>query len=177
MQRRRSFDLSSPFGALHSLGEPRLGEGLVDQLLQFLAWLEVWDLLRRHVHLLSRLGVASRTGLAAAKAEAAEAAELDLLAGAKRFNDRVKDDVDDGLGLFLGELDCARDFVDQFGLRHHSRFRALWALFAVVEFLVRQRCLLPSCGLLLLVGGSIFRRTVVVGVRRSIAARAELRAL
>src|SRR5688572_14040597 len=81
----------------------RFRHGLVDQFLQFLAGLEVRDLLRRHFQLLPGLRIAAGAGLAAAQAEAAEAAELDLLSGAEGVDDGVEDDVDDRLGLLLGE--------------------------------------------------------------------------
>src|SRR5215211_2466954 len=89
----------------------RLRQRLVDQLLQLLARLEVRDLLRGHFNLLPRLRIAAGAGLAAAQAEAAEAAELDLLAGAEGVDDGVEDDVDDRLGLLLRQLDDAGDLV------------------------------------------------------------------
>src|SRR3954469_18691871 len=52
----------------------------VDELFEFLAGLEVRDLLRRHVHLVARLRVAALARFALAQAEAAEAPQLDLLA-------------------------------------------------------------------------------------------------
>src|SRR5690348_2603574 len=58
----------------------RLAGFLVDQVLQFLARLEVRHSLRWHVHLVAGLRVAPLPGLALTEAEAAESAEFDLLA-------------------------------------------------------------------------------------------------
>src|SRR5512140_3321287 len=49
-----------------------VGERLVDQLLKLFAWLEVRDLLRRHVDFLAGLGIASGARFPAAETEAAE---------------------------------------------------------------------------------------------------------
>src|SRR5436309_15503277 len=56
----------------------------VDELLQFFARLEVGHLLRRDVHLVPRLWVASLARLAPAQADAADAPQLDLLAAVER---------------------------------------------------------------------------------------------
>src|SRR4051794_36881445 len=67
------------------------GFGLaVDQIFQFLARLEVRDLLRRHVHLVARLRIAALARLALAQAEAAESTQLDLLATMQRIDDALE---------------------------------------------------------------------------------------
>ena len=90
----------------------------VDQLLQLLAGLEVRHLLRRHIHLVAGLGIASLARLAPPQAEAAESAQLDLLAAMQRVDDALEHRVDDDLGVLLGEVRHARDFLDQLRLRH-----------------------------------------------------------
>src|SRR5256885_1565686 len=67
----------------------------IDQILQFLAGLKERNLLRRHVDLGSGLGVTADARLAFPRAETAEAADLNLVAGAQRMNDAVEDRVDD----------------------------------------------------------------------------------
>src|SRR6266849_8603451 len=94
---------------------------LVDELFQLLAGLEVRDFLRRYFDLLTGLGIAPGARFAAAKTEASESAQLDLLSGEERLHDGVEHDVDDGLGLFLRQLNDASYLVDQFGLGHHAR--------------------------------------------------------
>src|SRR5258708_34583023 len=78
---------------------------LVDQLFQLLARLEVRDLLRWYFDLLAGLGVTASTRFAAAEAEAAEAAKVDLLAGRQRADAGIEDDVVDRVGLLLLQLD------------------------------------------------------------------------
>src|SRR6184192_2804519 len=72
---------------------------LVDQLFQFLPRLEVGNLFRRDFDFLSGFRIAAGARFAAAQTEAAEAAQLDLLSGAQRLDDRVEHDVDDRLRL------------------------------------------------------------------------------
>src|SRR2546428_1300097 len=99
-----------------------LTDRLVDQLLEFLPRLEVGNLFRRDFDFLSGFRIAAGARFATAQTEAAEAAQLDLLSGAKRLDDRVEHDVDDRLRLLLRQLNNARHLVDEFSLRHHARF-------------------------------------------------------
>src|SRR5262249_37674194 len=78
--------------------------GLVDQVLQLLAGLEVRDLLRRDVHFVAGLGVAALAGLALTKAKAAESSQLDLFAPMQRVDDAFEDGVHDDLRVFLREV-------------------------------------------------------------------------
>src|SRR5437016_3705876 len=71
----------------------------VDELLELFAGLEVRNLLRRDVHLVAGLRVASLAGFALAEAEAAEPAQLDLLAAMQRVDDALEHRVDDDLGV------------------------------------------------------------------------------
>src|SRR6478736_6527141 len=87
----------------------------VDEILQFLAGLEVRNLLRRNVDLVTGLGVAALAGLALAKAEAAKTAEFDLLPAMQRVDDALEHRVDDDFGVFLRKVRYPRDFLDEFG--------------------------------------------------------------
>ena len=116
-------DAGAPFDAGAGGHVDRLARLPVDQVLQFLARLEVRDALGRHVHLVAGLRVAALAGLALAKAEAAESAQLDLLAALEGIDDALEHGVDDDLGVLLREVRDARDFFDQFRLRHISARR------------------------------------------------------
>src|SRR6185436_15324018 len=98
--------LESGFARRSGLGRAvgRLTRVLVDQVLEFLARLEIRDALRRHVHLVAGLRVAALAGLALTEAEAAESAEFDLLATLQGIDDALKDRVDNDLRVFLREV-------------------------------------------------------------------------
>src|ERR1700693_1916 len=72
----------------------------VDQILQFLARLEKRNFLRGYFHALPGLGVAADPGLALAGAEAAKAANLDLVAGSQRAHHAVKNGLYDHFTIF-----------------------------------------------------------------------------
>src|SRR5678816_3413941 len=90
----------------------------VDQFLQLLARLEVGHLLRRHIHFVARLRVASLARLALAQPETAEPAQLDLLAAVQGLDDALEHRVDDDFRVLLGEIRHARHFLDEFRLGH-----------------------------------------------------------
>jgi CubicO group peptidase (beta-lactamase class C family) len=94
--------------------------GHVDQILQFLAGLEERDLLGRHFHALTGLRVAADARLALAGAEAAKAANLDLVAGAQGAHHAVKDRFHDHFAVFPRKLRQTRDFVDQICFGHNA---------------------------------------------------------
>src|SRR6185295_9654841 len=109
------------FGLRHfkpSCGGTRGSSLVVEQLAQLLARLEIRDALGRHVDLVARLGIAPGPGAAVADPEAAEAAQLDLLARLEGEHDAVEHLVDDDLRLFLGQLRRAGDLFHQLGLGH-----------------------------------------------------------
>src|SRR5262249_54238269 len=97
----------------------------VQQLLQLAARLEVGDALGRHRDRLSGLRVPALARVPLADAEAAEAAELDLLAPLERVHDALEEDVDDGLRVLAREVRDARDLVDQLRLGHRAFFPSL----------------------------------------------------
>src|SRR6185436_7485293 len=90
----------------------------VDELLQLLARLEVRHLLRRHVHLVAGLRIATLPRLAFPEAEATEATQLDLLATVQGVDDALEHRVDDEFGVLLREVRYARDLLDELRLRH-----------------------------------------------------------
>src|SRR4026209_2046458 len=90
----------------------------VDQVFELLARLEIGDLLRRHVHLLSRLGIAPLARAPLPDTEAPEAAQLDLLVLVQSLDDRVEHRLDDDLGVLLGQLRDPRELLQQLRLRH-----------------------------------------------------------
>src|SRR5512142_1324075 len=96
----------------------RLGFDPVDEILQLFARLEVRHLLGRHVHLVTRLRIASLAWLTLPQPEAAEAAKLDLLAAVQGVDNRLEHRVDDQLRVLLGEVRHARNFFDELRLGH-----------------------------------------------------------
>src|SRR6185369_14262445 len=76
----------------------------VDQLPELLPGLEVGDPLCGHQHPGPRLGVAAGAAVPAADAEAAEAAQLDLLALVQGVDDRGEHGVHDDLGVLAREV-------------------------------------------------------------------------
>ena len=109
------------------LGRGMLFGGVVDHVLQLLAGLEERDLLSGNFYAVAGLGVPSYARFALAGAEAAEAADLDLVAGAQRAHDALEDGLDDDLTVFPRELSQPGYFIDQVCLGHlarpSSRFR------------------------------------------------------
>src|SRR5678816_1681485 len=90
----------------------------VDQFLEFLAGLEVGNLLRRHIHLVAGLRITSLARLALPQPKTAEPAQLDLLAAVQGFDDAPEHRVDDDFRVLLGEIRHARHFLDEFRLGH-----------------------------------------------------------
>src|SRR5581483_3294414 len=66
------------------------------------------------------LRVAPHARVALADAEAAEAAQLDLLARLERLDDALEDGVDHDLGLLLREAGLLRDLLHELGLGHSA---------------------------------------------------------
>src|SRR5260221_8014616 len=91
---------------------------LVNQVLQLFTGFKEWDLLGGHFHASAGLGVAAHARLALAGAEAAKAADLDLVAGAQRAHHAVEDGLHHHFAVFPGEFCDARYFFDQVSFRH-----------------------------------------------------------
>src|SRR5206468_2176565 len=92
--------------------------GVVHHVLQFLAWLEIRNLLGGHLDAGSSLRIAPDAGLPLARAEATKAADLDLVTAAQGFHDAVEDGLDDDLRLLAGHFHYARDLFNQIRLGH-----------------------------------------------------------
>src|SRR5690606_12486833 len=99
------------YGALREgapAGNDRLiravGKAAVDLLTQGFAWLEVRHTLLGHQNLLSRLGITPDTGRAARQRKAAEAANLDALAGPQGLGHRIEDRLDRIVGIAHRQL-------------------------------------------------------------------------
>src|SRR5581483_3825933 len=91
---------------------------VIYQVLQFLAGLEIRNALRRHFHARAGLRIASHARLALTRAKTAETPDFNLVAGTQRANNAVEDRLHNDLGILAGHFHYARDFLDQFSLRH-----------------------------------------------------------
>src|SRR5688500_18395313 len=99
---------SGPGGIRRRFGDGFLGSGLtVQQRLQFLAHLEVRDLLGRNVDLLAGLRVAAHPRGAIPEAEASKAPDLDLLAVLEGVHDALERRFHDDPGLDLRDVELA----------------------------------------------------------------------
>src|SRR5579863_5688403 len=90
----------------------------VDYVFKFFAWLEVRNLLRRHLDPGSGLRVAPYARLSLASAEAAETTDLDLVSTAQGFNDAVEDGLNNDLRFLAGHLYHAGDLFNQIRFGH-----------------------------------------------------------
>src|SRR3954471_5494886 len=105
-------------GALARGGLRFLGSR-VDALAQLFSRLEVRHVLLRHLDLLARLRVAAGARRPVVQAEAAEAADLDAIAGEQRLGHRVQDHLDRVFRVLRHQLRVAlRQPRDQLRLRH-----------------------------------------------------------
>src|SRR5690606_23240683 len=91
-----------------------------DEILQFLARLEVRHLLLRNLYLVAGLRIAAAARLPSPQTKTAEAAQFDLLAAVQREDDALEDGVDDDLGVLLRKVRGPRDFFDEFGFGHQE---------------------------------------------------------
>jgi len=98
--------------------------GVVDDILQLLAGLEVRDFLRRYFDPRASLRVATHPRLPLPGPEASETPDFDLVTATQRFDDTVENSVYDHLGFFPGHLHNTRYFFNQIGLGHlrHPHF-------------------------------------------------------
>jgi len=90
----------------------------VDGVAEFLGGLEEGDALGGDFHLGTGFGVASDAGVALAGAEAAEAADFDLVSGFKGFDDRLKEGFDDDFAIAACEVAEGCDFIDEVSFSH-----------------------------------------------------------
>src|SRR5580698_2888725 len=93
---------------------------VVDQILQFFAWLEERDLLCRNFDPVAGLWVPSHARLALARAEAAKSSDFDFVAHSQRAHHAVKDRINNHFAVFAGEFRKPGNFFDQVSLCHKS---------------------------------------------------------
>src|ERR1700722_20671955 len=79
---------------------------MIHEVLEFFTGLKERNFLRRDFHFRARLGVTASAAAAFARAEAAEAADLDLIVGLESRNNALENRLDDRFGFF------ARQFGD-----------------------------------------------------------------
>ena len=95
---------------------------VIDQVFQFLAGLEVWDLLGWNFNPRPRFGVAAHARAALARAEAAKAANLNLVTGPQGADYAVKDGFHNDLAVLARQFGKAGDFFNQIGFGHGSPY-------------------------------------------------------
>ena len=95
-----------------------LGGGRIHEVAQFLAGLEIWHPFRRYLHFGTGLGISTRSRFALADAEAAEAADLDLVAGLQGADDRFEDGLNNHFAVAAGQVPELRYFFNQVCFRH-----------------------------------------------------------
>src|SRR6266849_1602669 len=94
-----------------------LGFRAIHKIYQLFAGLEEGNFLGRHFDLLAGFRIAADASAALARAEAAEPADLDLLALLEGTNDAIENRFDDGLRLLAGKLCDTQNLFDKVGLR------------------------------------------------------------
>jgi hypothetical protein len=92
--------------------------GRIYGVAELFGWLEERDTLGGHVDLGSGLGVATCAGVALARTEAAEAANLNLVAGLEGTDDSFEESIDDNFSVAAGEVAKGGDFVDEVSFGH-----------------------------------------------------------
>src|SRR6266849_205465 len=94
-----------------------LGFRAIHKIFQLFTGLEDGNFLGRHFDLLAGFRIAADSSAALPSAEAAESADLDLLALLQGTNDAIENSFDDGLRLLAGKLCDTQNFFDEVGLR------------------------------------------------------------
>jgi len=95
----------------------------IHQVFEFFAGLEEWNLFGWDFDAVSRLRIATDPGIALAGAEAAKAANLNLVADTKRSDDAVEDCLDNYFTILACKLRQPGDFVDQISFRHNVPYQ------------------------------------------------------
>ena len=91
---------------------------LVDQVFQFLARFEEWNLFGGNFDAITCLWITPDAGVALAGAKTAKASNLDLVACAQRMDDAVEDGFHDDFAVPTGDVGNSGNFFDQVGFRH-----------------------------------------------------------
>jgi hypothetical protein len=95
-----------------SAGRGALLRTAVDNIFQFLAGLEKGDFFGRNFDPIAGLGIASNTGFALSRPEAAKATNLNLIARAQGAHYTVEDGLNYHLAILARKFRKARDFFD-----------------------------------------------------------------
>jgi len=90
----------------------------IDEVAQLFAGFEVRNLLGWDFDLCASLRIASDAWLALANAEAAEATNLDLVAGAEGSDDGIEDGLDNRLTVAARQVAQFSHFLDKVSFRH-----------------------------------------------------------
>src|ERR1700722_12356414 len=99
--------------------------GGVDEIFEFFAGLEEGNLFGRDFDFGAGLGVAADATATLARAEAAEAANFDLVAFLKSVDDALENSLDDGFRLLAREFGYFEDLFNEVGLRQCRLLRHL----------------------------------------------------
>jgi hypothetical protein len=97
----------------------------VYRITQLFRWLEEWNPLGRNIDFGTSLRVAARSGVALARPEAAETANLDLVSGLQRPDDGVEERIDNNLPITAGQVSKSGHFINKVGFRHGG-FLSYW---------------------------------------------------
>jgi len=95
-----------------------LGSAGVDGVAELLGGLEEGDALGWDIDSLASLGVAADAGVALACAEAAKAADFDLVAGFEGSDDRLEEGIHDDLAIAAGKVAKSGHSIDKVGFGH-----------------------------------------------------------
>ena len=90
----------------------------IHQIAQFLARLEVRNLLCRNFNLGAGFWIAPNPRIALTDAETAKAANLDFVTGFQRADHGIEDGLDDGLGDAQRQIAQLGHFLNKDGIRH-----------------------------------------------------------
>src|SRR5216684_2293379 len=89
----------------------------LDNVFELFAGLEKGNFLGRHFHFRTGFRIAAHSSAPLARAEAAESADLDLLALLQGTDDAIENRFDDGFRLLAGKLRYTQNLFDEVGLR------------------------------------------------------------
>src|SRR5437762_13505748 len=94
------------------------GGTVVDQILEFLAWLEIGDPLGGHFDLFACFWIAADACIALPNAEASKAANLKFVAGLERLDDALEQRIDNDLRILPREFRNLGYFLNQVCFGH-----------------------------------------------------------
>jgi hypothetical protein len=107
----------------HGLGF--YGAVRVYRIAQLFRWLEEGNPLGWNIDLGTSLRIAARSGVALARSEAAEAANLNLVSDLQRPDDGVEERIDNDLPIAAGQVSKSGHFINKVGFRHGG-FLSYW---------------------------------------------------